>query len=505
MKKLTPNDLAQLDHNSLGRMRKSDLINLSLKLRSQLCEALERLNQDSNNSSKPPSSDNPFKKKPAKDENDTQQTLGNQGESDRLERNTPSEEKPEDVIQRRKPGKQPGSEGHWRTEKPVWDRIEPHYPEQCVICGKKLKQMALPHWGHYTYELEIENKVARIICILHHYYESTCSCGHENMSSPGEGYNSVIDGRKRNLKLSENCLVGPMLAIFIAALNRRYGMSRKKIQDFLLSWFKFELSVGTICKCIREAGIACYPVVDQLVEELQEQEKVHLDETPWYQKGEMLWLWVAVSVQVVVYHIGTRKKEELLKLITDSFFGWLITDGYLAYRYHPKRQRCLAHLIRKAIALTGVIDKNANKMGDWFLRELRGLIKTMADGGDGKKECSPILARLKRACNLGSKSDHSKLKALSKEILNDWDAVVAFVKYPGLPATNNDAERALRQSVIIRRITFGTRTDEGSRSYASFISVVETCKLRNIDPWGYLAQVIAAGRKGINPPPMPAV
>ena len=114
----------------------------------------------------------------------------------------------------------------------------------------------------------------------------------------------------------------------------------------LAEWFGFRLSTGTICKCVREAGVCCYPAVDQLVEELQQQKQVGLDETPWYQKGVFLWLWVAMNENIAVYLIGSRKKEELLKLITEAFFGWLITDGYLAYRHYSKRQRCLAHLIR---------------------------------------------------------------------------------------------------------------------------------------------------------------
>ena len=59
----------------------------------------------------------------------------------------------------------------------------------------------------------------------------------------------------------------------------------------------------------------------------------------------------------------------MFELITTAFVGWLITDGYRAYRCFPKRQDCLAHLIRKAIALTGAVDKNAKKTGDWLLRE----------------------------------------------------------------------------------------------------------------------------------------
>jgi hypothetical protein len=87
-----------------------------------------------------------------------------------------------------------------------------------------------------------------------------------------------------------------------------------------------------------------------------------------------------------------EKKDELLNLITEAFIGWLVTDGYLAYRSHEKRQRCLAHLIRKAIAPSGAVDKKAQEMGEWFLRELRGLIKAMAEhgeGGQGKMQPHP--------------------------------------------------------------------------------------------------------------------
>ncbi len=307
-----------------------------------------------------------------------------------------------------------------------------------------------------------------------------------------------MEGRKKDLKLTEYVMVGPMSATFIAALAVRYRMSRAKIKEFLSDRYNTELSVGTVDRCVREAGVACFPVVDQLIEELQEADIVHLDETPWYENGFFKWLWVAISEFTAVYHIGTRKKEELLKLITEAFIGWLITDGYGAYRDREKRQRCLAHLIRKAVALTGAVDENALKMGEWFLRELRGLIKNMKENGaDCKIKCSPIRARLKRVCNLGAESDHPKLRALARVILNDQDAVVAFVKNPALPPTNNEAERALRHAVISRRISFGTRTSEGSRAYAALLSVIETCRLRKQDPWEYISQTITLGRKGL--------
>jgi hypothetical protein len=499
---LTKKDLEQMNRPYFENLDHASLVNVANNLRDFGVELIERLEQNSINSSKPPSSDSPFDKgkKETSSELDGQETAQKDTEGEDISSTDKSSESPQSDTPKRSPGKQPGAPGFWRKETPVPESAEAHYPEQCVACGKKIAvpEGICPYMGHYVFEIENTPSGIRIFCILHHYYAVTCECSHENTARPGEGNISGIGGRKKELKLTEYVMAGPMLATFIAALSVRYRLSRVKIREFLAYWLSTELSVGTIDRCIREAGVACFPVVEELIEEMQKEGIVHLDETPWYEKGSLKWLWVAISKLTAVYLIGTRKKEELLKLITTTFIGWLISDGYGAYRDREKRQRCLAHLIRKAIALTGAVDEKARKMGEWFLRELRGLIKTMRDGGeDEKRKCSPILARLKKVCNLGSEADHPKLRALANEILNDWDAVVAFVKNPGLPATNNEAERALRHAVISRRISLGTRTSEGSNAYAALLSIIETCLLRNQDPWTYIAQTIALGRKGI--------
>jgi len=339
---------------------------------------------------------------------------------------------------------------------------------------------------------------------LHHYYRTTCSCGHCTHAKPGTGYISVVEGRSQDLQLTEYVLVGSFLATFIASLSVRYRMSRTKIQEFLKDWTNTELSIGTIDRCVREAGIACVPVVEELVEQLQKADLLHLDETHWYESGKLHWLWVAVSTKTAVFHIGSRRKEELSHLVQEAFIGWLVSDGYAAYRSDPKRQRGLAHLIRKAIAVTGAINQKAAQIGQWILDDLRELITKIAETTEKEiPRVSQLLARLTRVCYLGKEAEHKKLQALAKEILNDWDAVVAFVKNPELPPTNNEAERALRHAVIARNIGFGTRTSEGSLAYSSLLTVIETCRLRNINPWTYIASVLALARQGLSPPPFP--
>ncbi|MFQ5640691.1 MAG: transposase, partial [bacterium] len=85
----------------------------------------------------------------------------------------------------------------------------------------------------------------------------------------------------------------------------------------------------------------------------------------------------------------------------------------------------------------------------------------------------------------------------------DWDVIFIILDHPHLPLTNNEAERALRHWVIMRRISFGTRTREGSRVFAILASVIETCRIRNQSPWKYLAEIISNQRAELAVPPLP--
>lgn len=508
MNRLSKEDLAQMNRDYFQSLDKQTLVEVAGNLHKLAVEQLEKLEQNSSNSSLPPSSDQ-FKSKEKLALLEEQQALQPESESELKQEDNPvleeSEEPKSKGFAKKKPGKQQGAKGIWRTTPLVANQTIPHYPETCASCNSTLEidSYAKPYMGYYVLELEKLESGIEVKCTLHHYYGATCPCSHHTKEKPLVGYVSVVEGRSRDLSLQEYGLVGPMLATFIASLAIRYRMSRPKIRELLNDWVGVSLCVGTIDRCIREVGIACSPVVEELIEELQSAEIIHLDETPWYEKGKYRWLWVAITATVAVYHIGSRRKEELLRLITDAFVGWLVTDGYGAYSNYPRRQHCLAHLIRKAIALTEAVDQEVADLGQWLLEELRELIHTLAtgDGDTDEKDSHP--ARLYRVCRLATVAEHSKLKALAKEILADWDAVVACFYHPQLPATNNEAERALRHAVIARRISYGTRTTEGSLAYCSILSVIETCRLRKIDPWGYIAMVLTQARRGIKHPPIP--
>jgi len=508
MKKLRPDDLRVLDRAHLEELSPADLLETCVRLRALAIEQAERLNRHSGNSSKPPSSNDPYRHGPKAPSADGTglAAAGEKGPS-------------------RPPGHQKGAPGKWRSTPLVCEGEIDHVPDRCAVCGQAHPVVAASRCvsAHYVLELEhrdggiasesgaIRPRSGRpangseigVTCRLHRYFAVRCSCGHETVAAPGQGSRSEIEGRCRNLILTERCLVGPALATFISGLSVRYRLSRLLIQEFLHDWLGLELGKGTICRCIREVGLACEPVAQALLAEIRTAPLLHLDETPWYQSGHLRWLWVAVSATTAVFHIGSREKTELLELIGESFLGWLVTDGYGAYRSHKQRQRCIAHLIRKAVALQEGIYYEASRFGDWLCRELRALIHGVAEDADAGT-LRLIIARLKKACLLNPDADIDKARALAREILNDWDAVIAFVKNPQLPPTNNEAERALRHAVISRRISHGTRTDEGSRGYAAVLSVIETCRKRLAKPWQFITSLLAAARRGTELPTIPA-
>lgn len=74
-----------------------------------------------------------------------------------------------------------------------------------------------------------------------------------------------------------------------------------------------------------------------------------------------------------------------------------------------------------------------------------------------------------------------------------------FVAEPGVPPTNNAAERALRPLVIARKVSGGTRSARGSRTRKRLQSLVATWELRGLDPAAALLALLQA------PPAIPPI
>ncbi len=494
--KLKDHDLKQIDKDYLKGLSPEKLLEVSGKLLEDLKEARDRLNQTPENSSRPSGSfaawvgsivtdGSPVEEVPDKDEEEAAKQ---------------TEQK------KKKAGKRKGAKGHGRKVELAVTDVEIHRAEECAACEEELGAEAKfeARTGLYVLEVNMGKPGLEVSHVKHLYGDTHCECGHMTRTKPGrceaeEGW---------EVELTEWHLVGPMLVSLIIALSLRMRLSRARIQEFLHDWLGIYLSIGVINQSITEGGRAVEPLEEELITEIKQAELLHVDETGWKEKGQLRWLWVLVGPTVTLFLIG-RRSWDVIADILEEFAGWLMSDGYQVYRKYAKRLRCLAHLVRKAQGLSESLNPEAQAFGEktleYLAKFIEGVYRARAAPAENlKEEFVEQLAELKAWCQKHQASNHKKTGQLAREFLNDWQAIWRVLEHPQLPITNNIAERALRHWIIARKISYGTRTPQGSRAFALLASVIDTCRQRQTSPWPYLAEVIAERRKGNPAPPLPA-
>jgi transposase len=511
--KISDHDLRQIDAESLHALRQRDLDaleDLALRLANDLKEAKERLNQTPDNSSRPPGSRDPWSR--IKEDAPRAPSGVPEGNTDSTEQEkTTNTAKPKKGSSgTRSPGKQKGSQGYARAQQLPITATVPHYPTHCFRCGAPLSpDKAVCYTGYESINAEFgdsDSPGLRITNTKHLFFESICACGHHNRCAPAKKPPQGAQWGK--VAISEWRLIDSGLAALMLILHFRMRLSVRYCREFMIELFGVSLCDGAISQSLHESARAVAPAAEQVLQQVRQSNLAYSDETPHYQAGEFLWLWVLANAHTVFFAIGRRTKELFLGIIGLEFAGWLMSDGYLAYRYHKLRLRCWAHLIRKARSLAESYTPHVQGYGKTLLEIFDRLIEAIHLARAGPPtDLRPLLAeeleKLRQLCEKMARSANEKAAKLGGEILNDWAAIFRVLEHPHMPLTNNFSERLLRHWVILRRITQGTRSPVGSLALTTVASVVETCRLRNASPLRYLQSVIEAARKGIEIPPLP--
>lgn len=205
MNRLSKDDLAQMDMYYFQSLDKQKLVEVAGNLHQLAVEQLERLEQNSNNSSRPPSSDN-FSKNTVADfqseqptESETQQSQTSNENSQAQKAATDSKAK---GFGKKPPGKQIGAKGMWRTTPLVPNQTITHHPETCAACNAALEitPSSKPHMGYYVLELEKRDSAIEVSCQLHHYYEASCECGHQTKAT--QPCRLHLDSRRQKQKFT---------------------------------------------------------------------------------------------------------------------------------------------------------------------------------------------------------------------------------------------------------------------------------------------------------------
>jgi len=411
----------------------------------QRTEKLESsVNKNSQNSSKPPSSDSPFNKPEAKRKKS-----------------------------KRKKGAQKGHKGHKQ------ELLEPTQevfilPEDCDCGCSALRPATIkPYYTHQEIELP-EIKMNVLHFILH---QGKCrKCGRM---------------LKATIPKDHQTGYGPRASALIAEMSGIQGSSRKTVQDFCKSVLNFSISTGAIQKVVDRASDALAPAYEKIGEVARKSDINHIDETSWFKNGMLHWLWVMANCRVGYFMIHrNRSKEAFLELIQD-WKGILISDNYGAYvKWVNLRQACLAHLIRKSKGLSEKKEPVTQVFGREILKELQLLCHWAKDPPD-QKEWHEFYQRF-----IDLIFDHRKVKgeagALARTLIRQIDSLWVFLEVGGVEPTNNHAERMLRYGVLWRKRSKGTQSEKGNRWVERILSFKQTCHMRSLASFPLLVDAMDA-------------
>jgi transposase len=113
-------------------------------------------------------------------------------------------------------------------------------------------------------------------------------------------------------------------------------------------------------------------------------------------------------------------------------------------------------------------------------------------------QMQPIQRELERLLRRAArKSVHTRHhRRLAKNLLKVWPALRTFLAVDGVEPTNNAAERSLRGAVIHRKLSQGTRSEDGERFIERALSASVTCRLQQRSLFEYLLELFNAHVRG---------
>lgn len=234
------------------------------------------------------------------------------------------------------------------------------------------------------------------------------------------------------------------------------------------------------------------PLYETIKQSIRHSPYVNADETGWRVDGDNHWLWVFTNKDAALYHIDeSRGGKVVTNILGQKYQGVLGCDFYSAYNELVARakQRCLGHLLSEI--KKGKNQFAAESIDGIFCHELKTILKQLIDVRNRHREGAGVFDALARAKDwaipkmtdlLSSPIEHQDTQRLRNRIIRHNQELFIFLDDPSVEPTNNRAERQLRPMVIMRKLTFGNRSDLGASNQAVIMSIVETGVLNDVEP-----------------------
>jgi transposase len=416
-----------------------------------------KVNQNSSNSSKPPSSDPPAVKRA-----------------------------PPRPKSGRKPGGQPGHPKHDRALVGNPDLVRDCQPATCRRCRRPLAGTDPSPLRHQVTELP------PVTPVVTEYRRHRLRCSRCGVTTCGE-LPAGVCGQD-----------GPRLRAACALLTGAFRLSKAKAARLLGDLFGVPLSAAGVCATEAAVGEQLRPVADGLAAAAQGR-PANVDETGM---GKGRWLWVMVTAVATVFRVAAgRTRAELTRLIGRDPARVVTSDRHALYMHLPdwRHQLCWSHLRRDFQAMIDRANAGSDAGRDLLglSDELFGLWKRVRDGTLTKARFAGRMhadrdfrTRLRAALARGEACGCAQTAGTCRELLDREVSLFVFAFAAGVEPTNNAAERAVRHGVLWRKQSHGPKSEAGATYLAHIWTVVETCRQRGKNVWAFLAACVEAADHG---------
>ncbi|MGI0132355.1 MAG: IS66 family transposase [Thermoplasmata archaeon] len=392
--------------------------------------------------------------------------------------------RPTTSSEKRSTGGQPGHRGHGRP------RPTPNAPpvrvalEQCPECSTKLGDPCdsfhrtitdLPLPALLVFDLEV--------------FRYRCPGCHRRVHAEPP--------------LPPNQQLGPVLAAWIAH-QRMLGLSVEKVRTSLKESFGLEISEASILSLEAWVAEQLSPTYATLRAQVKEARAVGADETSFRINGKNGWLWVYTHLAATVYQLAPTRGRSAVLEVLEGYEGALGHDAWDPYDAITTADHALdpvhvnrwleraevRHRIEPRPLLKEVPAKltSAGHPPTAFLRFVDGVRSIYREAILVVKDRQRVprgerrrgYQRAVRAMTALLRVDWSDPDArrIAKELHHRQEMLFTFVRRPGVPWNNNAAENAIRQGVLIRKVSGGRRTWAGARVLERLLTVYRTCRTR---------------------------
>lgn len=378
----------------------------------------------------------------------------------------------------RKKGAKAGHEKHERALVDEPSKVIEVYVDNCSNCHLNLlDQVPVRTVRRQITELpEIEPVV-----IETRQHEVICPCcGERQVGQLPEG-------------LEAGRYFGPRLETLVTILHHEHHIGFERLVQICGEIFHLPLSEGGAVAIVQRAGQAVQAAAEAIWEQVRRSTIIGSDETSVRVNGRNYWHWVFVGGKCEYHLIVPSRGYEVI----ESFMGeceaevW-VSDCWKAQLNAPAklRQICLAHQIRN---LQGLIDRRPQLR---WAKEIQALFRQAIRLGNRREQMTErgyqrqvliLHTHLERLLK-------RRFRRLGTNLLDRYrkyrHSLFVFLQHSHVPADNNACERALRPSVIHRKVMGSFRSEWGAQAYAALTTVLNTAKRNGESAFKKLASLM---------------